>query len=154
MFIPSSFVLIIGGLSFIPLLDKIKLMSVRRKVLILDPEPFIQELLKIKLEAEGLQVIIAENEREAKKALLLKPELLILDILHPKLNAYKFVQSLKSHPKLAKTKVIILTFKKKDPETFFLYNVWTEAYFEKPFVPDQLVSKLRSILKPERTKDG
>jgi len=129
-------------------------MTARKKVLVLDNEPFIQELLKIKLEAEGIQVIIAENEREAKKALLLKPDLLILDILHPKLNAYKFVQSLKSHPKLAKTKVIILTFKKKDPETFFLYNVWTEAYIEKPFIPDQLVSKIRPILKAERAQDG
>jgi len=118
------------------------------KILILDPEPFIQELLKIKLEPSGAEVIFAGDEKEAKKVLLEKEvHLIILDILHPKLDSYRFVQWLKNHPGLESTKLIILTFKKKDPETLFLYNVWIEAYFEKPFLPDLLSKKVKELLK-------
>jgi len=74
-------------------------------------------------------------------------ELIILDLMHPRLDAYRFVQWLKNHPELSRVKIIILTFKKKDPETFFLYNVWIEAYFEKPFLPDLLLNKVKEIIK-------
>lgn len=120
----------------------------KKAILILDSEPFIQELLRIKLGILGREVLTAEDEKEAKKLLLEKNvDLVILDLMHPKLEAYRFVQWLKNHPALAKTKILILTFKKKDPETFFLYNVWIEGYFEKPFLPDLLANKVKEILK-------
>jgi DNA-binding response OmpR family regulator len=116
-------------------------------ILVIDPEPFIRELLKIKLEPLGAKVCCAEDEREIKKELLeRRPELIIMDILHPKIDCYKFVQSLKNNPRLEAIKIIILSFKKKDPATFFLYNVWVEAFFEKPFIPEHLVKKVKEVL--------
>ena len=120
------------------------------KILVLDPEPFIRELLRIILEPDCGEVIFADDEKEAKKIILEQElDLIILDIMHPKLDAYRLVQWFKNHPGLESIKVIILTFKKKDPETFFLYNVWIEAYFEKPFLPDALATKVREILKTQ-----
>lgn len=116
-------------------------------ILVIDPEPFIRELLKIKLEPLGAKVCCAEDEREIKREILeRKPELIIIDILHPKIDCYKFVQSLKNNPRLEPIKIIILSFKKKDPATFFLYNVWVEAFFEKPFIPENLVKKVKEVL--------
>jgi len=117
------------------------------KILVIDPEPFIRELLKIKLEPLGTRVLFAEDDQDIKDALVERqPELIILDILHPRLDAYKFVQGMKNNPRLEPIKIMVLTFKKKDPATWFLYNVWVEAFFEKPFLPDQLVKKVREIL--------
>jgi DNA-binding response OmpR family regulator len=117
------------------------------KILVIDPEPFMRELLKIKLEPLGAIVSCAEDEHEIKKELLeRKPDLIVLDILHPKIDCYKFVQSLKNNPRLEGIKIIIVSFKKKDPATFFLYNVWVEAFFEKPFIPDHLVKKVKEVL--------
>jgi len=119
-----------------------------KAILILDSEAFIQELLRIKLGGLAREVLVADDEKEAKKLLLEREiELIILDLMHPRLDAYRFVQWLKNHPELSRVKIIILTFKKKDPETFFLYNVWIEAYFEKPFLPDLLLNKVKEIIK-------
>ncbi len=61
------------------------------KILALDPEPFIQELLRIKLEAVcGGRVVLAADEKEARKLLLERDiDLVILEILHPRLDAYR-----------------------------------------------------------------
>jgi CheY-like chemotaxis protein len=129
------------------LVDSFKISFEPPKILVIDPEPFIRELLKIKLEPLGTRVEFAEDEDEVKRALLEhRPELIIIDILHPRLDAYKFVQGLKNNPKLEAIKVVILTFKKRDPATWFLYNVWVEAFFEKPFVPDQFARKVKEIM--------
>jgi CheY-like chemotaxis protein len=104
-------------------------------------------LLKIKLEPLGSKVVFAEDEEELKTALLEhKPELIVIDILHPRIDSYKFIQGLKNNPKLEAIKIIILSFKKRDPATLFLYNVWVEAFFEKPFVPDQFARKVKEVM--------
>ncbi len=121
----------------------------RPVILTLDPEPFVRELLRLKLEAVcGAEVLSAEDEREARKLLNEKDlDLVIIDILHPKLDSYRFIQWFKNQPGLDRVKVVILTFKKKDPEIFFLYNVWIEGYFEKPFLPDLFAKAVKEILK-------
>ena len=107
----------------------------------------MRELLRIKLEAGCGEVVFAEDEKEAKRVLLEQEiALVILEILHPRLDAYRLVQWFKNHPGLDAVRVLILTFKKKDPETFFLYNVWIEGYFEKPFLPELFSARVKEIL--------
>jgi DNA-binding response OmpR family regulator len=120
-------------------------------IFVLDSEPFMRELLRLRLEPLGAKVFFAEDAKEARKALTEnKPSIVILDIMHPRLDSYKFVQWLKNQPAFRDTKVIVLTFKKRDPETFFLYNVWIEEYIEKPFIPDRLVSKVKEFLAADK----
>jgi len=123
--------------------------SASPRILVLDPEPFMQELLRLKLEAVcGGEVVFAADEKEARKLLLEKTiDLVVLEILHPRLDAYRLVQWFKNQPGLEGTKLVILTFKRKTPEIFFLYNVWIERYFEKPFYPDLFAAEVREILK-------
>lgn len=111
-------------------------------VLILEEEPFIQDTLKLNLAGRGLGAELAENEAEARRLLGqgLRPACIILDVLHSRLNAYRFLQWLKNEPDLEKIPVVILTFKEKDPETAFTYNVWARAYLHKPFVPQEVVN--------------
>ena len=119
-----------------------------KRVLILDEEPFIQDTLKLNLAGRGLLAVFAENEAEAKSLLTSQdpPAGVILDLLHSRLNAYQFLQWMNSQPALEAIPVVILTFKAKDPETAFTYNVWTRAYLCKPFVPQEVVALVAELV--------
>jgi len=124
-----------------------------RRVLILDEEPFIQDTLKLNLAGRGLRAEFAENEAEAKSLLTSgsPPACVILDVLHSRLSAYRFLQWLKSQPALEAIPVVILTFKEKDPEMAFTYNVWVKAYLSKPFVPQEVADLVaRLVTESER----
>ena len=119
-----------------------------KRVLILDPEPFIRDTLKLKLAGRGLKAVAAENEEEIRRELLggSPPAAIILDILHSRLNSYRFLQWLRNQPALEKIPVVILTFKEKDPETSFIYNVWSQAYLTKPFIPQDVVNRVAELV--------
>jgi DNA-binding response OmpR family regulator len=115
-----------------------------KRVLILDEEPFVRDTLKLNLAGYGFGAEFAEDEEEARRALLgpSPPACVILEILHSRLDAYRFLQWMRSQPRLARLPVIILTFKEKDPETAFTYNAWTQGYLTKPFVPQEVMARV------------
>jgi len=118
-----------------------------KRILILDEEPFIQDTLKLNLAGRGFGAVLAENEEEARGLLRepSPPAAVILDILHSRLDAYQFLQWMRAEPRLARVPVLILTFKEKDPETAFTYNVWTQAYLTKPFVPQEVMDRVAEL---------
>ena len=124
-----------------------------KRVLILDEEPFIRDTLKLNLAGRGLQAEAEENETEARRALSggSPPACVILDILHSRVDAYRFLQWLRSQPALAAVPVVILTFKDKDPETSFTYNVWVQAYITKPFVPREVSDRVAGLVAESET---
>lgn len=119
---------------------------INKRVLILDEEPFVQDTLRLKLASRGLKAVVADNYDEAIKLINdSRPDIILLDILHSRMNSYRFVQELKGNPSTEGIPVIILTFKDKDPEMEFTYNVWAEAYITKPFSPREVVEKMVEI---------
>lgn len=132
-----------------------------KRVLILDEEPFLRDLLKLNLAGRGLGAVFAENAEEARRLLRepSPPAAVILDILNSRLDAYRFLQWMRAQSRWHGIPVLILTFKEKDPETAFTYNVWTQAYLTKPFVPEEvmdrvaeLVAQAKPAVKPEEER--
>jgi DNA-binding response OmpR family regulator len=118
-----------------------------KKVLILDEEPFVQDTLRLKLASKGLAAVVSDNEEQVKNLIQKdQPDLILIDILHSKINSYRFIQELKGNPRTEAIPIVILTFKDKDPETEFTYNVWAQAYLTKPFSPREVVNHIVNII--------
>lgn len=81
-----------------------------KKILLIDDEPDILSLLKQRLEAYGLECVTAETAMEGLQlAATIKPNLILLDLMLPKMSGYGFLREIKSDPKLASIPVIVLT---------------------------------------------
>jgi len=118
-----------------------------KKVLILDEEPFVQDTLRLKLASRGLGVVVCDNEDEAKEMIQKElPDMILIDILHSRVNSYRFIQELKGTPRTEAIPIIILTFKEKDPEMEFTYNVWAQAYLAKPFSPREVADRIIKVM--------
>ncbi|MEJ2740066.1 MAG: response regulator [Dehalococcoidia bacterium] len=125
-----------------------------RKILLVDDDPDIRDAITVILEAQGYEVITANNGLECFDMLSTeKPELLILDLLMPKMDGFEVFKELKS-PKWAEfhsMPVIILTSVREEAslrryklETG--YTLDTDDYIEKPIVPDILVRSVNKHL--------
>ncbi len=118
-----------------------------REILIIDKEPFIQDVLEIRLSSKGNKVLLAKDGEGgfsiAQKQAL---NLIIMDILIPHENdGYRLCQRLKGAPKTKDISIFILTKRPKDPETSFKYHVWAEEYIQKPFSLNELLKKIDKL---------
>ncbi len=88
-----------------------------KKILIIDDDPLIVRMYERKLKADGYEVHLAFNGEEGlKKAKEVKPDLILLDILMPKLNGYETLKQIKADHKIAKIPIFVLTSLGDRPE--------------------------------------
>lgn len=114
----------------------------RRRILCVDDEKNICRLLKVNLEAEGYSVDIAFNGEEALKRLKKKSyDLVITDLLMPKLDGWELLKRIKSETRNKNTPVIVLSVVKKEKN--FLE---VDAYLVKPFDVKKLSQEVKTIL--------
>ncbi|MBI2118158.1 MAG: response regulator [Elusimicrobia bacterium] len=116
------------------------------KVMVVDDENDVVELIKFMLEKDGHQVVTASNGQEAlDKVEVTRPELIILDIMMPEMDGYTVNTRLQEKEDTKTIPVIILTAKGQMKDLFELgSNV--VAFMEKPFDPRGLRDKIREIL--------
>ena len=118
-----------------------------RKVLIADDEQNIVISIEFLMKREGFQVLIAHDGEDAlAKVQGERPQLVLLDVMMPKKNGYEVCQSIKSDPRLAATKVLMLTAKGRDTEIAKGLAIGADAYMTKPFSTRELVAKARELL--------
>ncbi|HMA77163.1 MAG TPA: response regulator [Candidatus Krumholzibacteriaceae bacterium] len=118
-----------------------------RKVLVVDDEANITQILEFSIEAEGYQVVSASNGEEAiEKARKEQPNLIILDIMMPKVDGYEACRALKSNPLTKKIPVILLTAKGREIDKRLGYEVGATDYIVKPFSPSKLIEKVNQYL--------
>lgn len=116
------------------------------KVMVVDDENDVVELIKFMLEKDGYDVVTACNGREAlEKVEPAKPDLIILDIMMPEIDGYTVNTRLQEKDETRGIPVIILTAKGQMRDLFALgSNV--VAFMEKPFDPKGLREKIRELL--------
>ncbi|MFD2035855.1 response regulator transcription factor [Belliella marina] len=115
------------------------------KILIVDDEPNILLSLEYLFKKEGFMVFIARDGEEALEIITeTKPELVLLDIMMPKVDGYEVCKYIKE--KYAKIKVVFLSAKSKQQDVQKGLNLGADLYMTKPFGNKDLVSKVKNLL--------
>jgi len=118
-----------------------------KKVLIADDEPNIVISLEFLLRREGFEVLVAVDGEEAlAKARAERPDLVLLDVMMPKMNGFDVCQALRADPGLAAMRILMLTAKGRDTEVSKGLDLGADAYVTKPFSTKDLVVQVRSLL--------
>lgn len=124
-----------------------------RKVLLVDDEEDILELLRYNLEREGILVYTAVNGRDALKlAKAERPELVVLDIMMPGMDGVEVCNELRRIPGLEDTLILFLSARTEDYSHIAGYEAGADDYINKPVRPKVFVNKVQALLK--RTRGG
>ena len=119
-----------------------------QKVLLVDDEPDIVELLKYNLEREGYQVLTALNGKDALKlAKAGRPDLIVLDIMMPGMDGVEVCNQLRQMPEFKHTLITFLTARGEDYSQIAGFEAGADDYITKPVRPKVFVSKVKALLK-------
>jgi len=117
------------------------------EILIVDDEPNIVLSLEYLMKKEGYQVRTASNGEEALHALQeSKPDLVLLDVMMPRMDGYEVCQVVRSDPKLSSVRIIMLTAKGREIEREKGLALGADDYVTKPFATRDLVDKVKSFI--------
>lgn len=120
----------------------------KKKILVTDDSPTIVEMIKATLEGEGYDVVTACDGQDAlAKAHGEKPDLIIMDLMLPKMDGNQVCAMLKHNEEYKKIPVIILTARAGEADKKISEDAKADAYFTKPFEPEQLLGKIGDLLK-------
>jgi len=120
------------------------------KILIVDDEPHLRTLIQQtleELEDEGVDLITATNGEEALESIQQEqPNLVFLDVMMPKKNGFDVCNTVKNELGLKNVHIVLLTAKGQEFDRHRGQEVGADMYMTKPFDPDALVAKARSVL--------
>ncbi|HSD61182.1 MAG TPA: response regulator [Burkholderiales bacterium] len=118
-----------------------------KKVLIADDEPNIVMSLEFLMQRAGYQVQVASNGEEALKfATELPPDLMLLDVMLPRMSGFEVCQKVRDNPACGAVKIIMLTAKGRDTEMAKGLAMGADAYVTKPFSTKDLLAQVKQIL--------
>lgn len=118
-----------------------------RKVLVIDDEPGIIEIVEANLEGDGFEVISASNGKEGLEKIKGEaPELVVLDVMMPEMDGWEVLRNLEKDPETAGLPVIMLTAKAADEDYIFGLEEGAVEYITKPFLPQELVNRIKITL--------
>lgn len=118
------------------------------KILLVDDEPDIIEIVGYNLSNEGYQVITAKNGLEGvKKAKQELPQLIILDVMMPEMDGIEACEQIRNHQALQNTLVVFLTARGEDYSQMAGFDAGADDYITKPIKPKVLVSKVKALLR-------
>jgi two-component system alkaline phosphatase synthesis response regulator PhoP len=117
------------------------------KILVVDDEIYIVHILDFSLGMEGYEVVTAlDGEQALEKVKSEKPDLIVLDIMMPKLDGYEVCKSIKSNSATQNIPVILLSAKGRNVDQKMGFDVGADDYITKPFSPRKLVERINQLL--------
>jgi len=127
------------------------------RILVVDDEPDLLELVRVNLRQASYEVETAETGREALECLRRRPpDLLVLDLMLPDLSGTDVCRQVRQDPKLAALPIIMLTAKADEVDRVVGLELGADDYVTKPFSPRELVLRVRAVLRrraPETRAD-
>jgi two-component system alkaline phosphatase synthesis response regulator PhoP len=118
------------------------------RILLVDDEPDILEILKYNLSSEGYQVYTAKNGLEGvEKAKKKRPHLIILDVMMPEMDGIEACETIRNTEGLEETIIAFLTARGEDYSQVAGFDAGADDYITKPIKPKVLVSKVKALLR-------
>ena len=121
----------------------------KRRILVVDDELYIRNILEFSLSSEGLEVFtVSDGEQALQKALDLKPDLIVLDVMMPKLDGFEVCRAIKAKEDTKNIPVFLLTARDKEADRKRGEEVKCDVYLTKPFSPNRLTELVQKFLFP------
>ncbi|MGF1492245.1 MAG: response regulator transcription factor [Microcoleaceae cyanobacterium] len=118
------------------------------KVMVVEDSVTQREMISDLLRDSGLQVTVARDGLEALEKLQKhSPDLVVLDIVMPRMNGYEFCRRLKSDPKTQKIAVVMCSSKGEEFDRYWGMKQGADAYIAKPFQPTELIGTVKQLLR-------
>ena len=119
----------------------------KRKILVVEDEAELTGAIRIRLEQAGYEVLTAYDGQEGlEKARAENPDLIVLDLMLPKIDGYKVCRMLKFDEKYKKIPVVMLTARAQERDEDLGYEVGADAFITKPFKYQVLLAKIAELL--------
>lgn len=119
----------------------------KKRILLVEDEKDMVYAVTLQLEANGYEVLTAYDGREGiGKAKKEKPDLIILDLMLPKMDGYKVCGLLKADTRYTKIPIVMFTARAQESDIKLGEELGADAYITKPFEPQVLLSKIRELL--------
>jgi DNA-binding response OmpR family regulator len=116
-------------------------------VLIVDDDPDIRELIAFKLRALGFTIEAAgDGETALAAALAAPPDLILLDVMMPKMSGLDVTKQLRANGSTETTPIILLTAKAQEADVAYGFSLGATDYIIKPFSPRELISRIQAVL--------
>ena len=118
-----------------------------KQILIVEDEPGVAVAIQFLMEQQGYNVLVAENGEDALDIIYkYKPDLILLDIMLPRIDGYEVCEIVRLDPRYRDIKIIFLTAKGREVEIAKGLALGADAYITKPFSNTELVSKVQELL--------
>jgi CheY-like chemotaxis protein len=117
------------------------------RVLVVDDDDVIRQLITVNLELEGFDVVTAVDGQDAlDKVKGAQPSVITLDVMMPRLDGWEAAARLRSDPETAHIKVILLSARAQEADLQRGERIGVDAYLTKPFDPDELIDLVRRLM--------
>lgn len=119
----------------------------KTKILLVDDEKDIVEFLQYNLEQEGFKVITAFDGKQALEKISQKPDLVILDVMMPKMDGYEVCAKIRNMDEYKHIPIIFLTAKSSEIDEVHGLNIGASDFIQKPISPKKLTARVKSNLR-------
>lgn len=128
--------------------QKANILTVMSTVLVVEDSPTQRELITDLLKRSGLKVMVATDGMDALEQVQLScPDLVVLDVVMPRMNGYEVCRRLKTDPKTQNVPVIICSSKGEEFDRYWGMKQGADAYIVKPFQPRELLVTVKQLLR-------
>jgi twitching motility two-component system response regulator PilH len=115
-------------------------------ILVIEDDPDQRKLIESIATASGFRVFTApDGEVGLEAAKAMRPDLIILDVMMPRMNGYQACRALRQHPETANTPILMLTVKHEPADEFWAAEVGATTFLTKPASPRELLAAIKSL---------
>ncbi len=117
------------------------------RVLVVDDDDVIRQLIMVNLELEGFEVFTAVDGQDALEQVpVVRPHLITLDVMMPRMDGWQAAERLRGDPLTAAIKLVLLSARAQESDIRRGEQIGVDAYVTKPFDPDELIETITRLL--------